>query len=190
MSARVADRGLKAVERVRGVREQDSRIGQQHALAEERAVIGRLDGYHSRLAGAGASLPTACTPRELVSLRSALGMLGDIIATTREEAATATALAADARGRWAADKARLSAVEHLLERRAERRRAEAARRTAAELDDLAAQRWLRVSTGSTDLGSASSLQEPSCNGVSTGSTSLEGTAGLGGSTDLGSGGTR
>lgn len=148
MSARTNrhDRGLKAVELVRGVREQDSRIGLQHALAEERAITGRLAGYRSRLATA--ELPATATPGELISLRSALGMLGELITTTAVDASTATTLSADARSRWTTDKARLAAVEHLLERRAQRRRAAADRRTAAELDDLAAQRWQRISTGS------------------------------------------
>jgi flagellar export protein FliJ len=142
------DRGLVAVERVRGVREQDSRSGLQLALAEERAVDRRLAGYETRLSGA--AVPSACTPGELMSLRAALGMLGELITTTREDASTARALAADARARWAADKARLAAVEHLLEKRRERRRAEAARRTAAELDDLAAQRWQRIAAEGSD----------------------------------------
>jgi flagellar export protein FliJ len=136
------DRGLKAVELVRGVREQDSRVGLQHAIAEERAITGRLTGYRNRLTTA--ELPSTTTPGELISLRAALGMLGELITTTNLEASTATALSADARSRWSSDKARLAAVEHLLQVRAERRRAAADRRTAAELDDLAAQRWQRL----------------------------------------------
>jgi len=149
-----ADRGLKAVERVRGVREQDSRIGLQAALAEERELAGRLSGHEQRLATA--ALPESCSVGELVALRTALGSLGTLITQTRMESASATALAADARSRWSADKARLAAVEHLLARRVEVRRAAAARRTATELDDLAAQRWLRtqVSTSSTTLSAS------------------------------------
>lgn len=144
------DKGLKAVELVRGVREQDSRIGLQHALAEEHAITGRLAGYRSRLATA--ELPETTTPGELISLRAALGMLGDLITTTAVDATTAATLCADARSRWTTDKARLAAVEHLLEQRAKRRQAAADRRTAAELDDIAAQRWQRLQDPSTGSG--------------------------------------
>jgi flagellar export protein FliJ len=135
------DRGPTAVRRVRDVREQDSRLGLQHALAEEAALLGRLDSYEGRLATTEPATSGSCA--ELVRQRTALGMLALLIADTRERAATSTALVSDARARWAADKSRLEAVEHLLERRAQERAAEAARRTAAELDDLAAQRWQR-----------------------------------------------
>lgn len=138
------DRGLAAVQRVREVREQDSRVGLQQALAEERALEQRLDSYHERLSHT--EIPQVATPSELVSLQVLLQMLGTTICETRAETATAVALAADARARWAADKARVAAVEHLLERRAEARRVEADRRTASTLDDLAAQGWRRAST--------------------------------------------
>jgi hypothetical protein len=136
------DRGLVAVGRVRGVREQDSRVGLQHAIAEERVLGARLAGYEHTLAAS--TVPEVLAPARLVALRSSFASLGELIGATRAEASTATALAADALARWSADKARLAAVEHLLEARAARRRALADRRTAAEADDLAAQRWQRL----------------------------------------------
>jgi flagellar export protein FliJ len=60
--------------------------------------------------------------------------------------AAARTVSASAREHWQRDKTRLSAVELLLERRAEERRAERARREARELDDVVAQRWLRRRT--------------------------------------------
>lgn len=143
MSARPhrEDRGLAAVRRVREVRETDSRIGLKLALDEEGAAGDRHAGFVGRLAAT--ELPDCTTPGELMALHRGLVVLGDALVAARSESAQATALAADARSRWAADRARLAAVELLLTRRADRRRAEAQRRESAEADDLAGQRWLR-----------------------------------------------
>ncbi|HWJ81100.1 MAG TPA: hypothetical protein VNS55_02585 [Nocardioides sp.] len=135
------DRGLAAVARVRGVREQDSRIGLRLAAADAHASEQRAEELHHRLAVA--ELPAVTTPGMLLARRTALAVLGDDGRTARVEAASAVRLTEQARVRWDADRARLAAVEHLLERRAERRRAETARRIAKDTDDLTAQRWLR-----------------------------------------------
>lgn len=76
-------------------------------------------------------------------MRTMLAGTGVLIGETRAAAATAQVVSDEARSRWGADKARLTAVEHLLERRAARRRTEAERAAAREADDLAAQRWMR-----------------------------------------------
>lgn len=136
-----ADRGLAAVVRVREVRETDSRIGLQQVLAEQAALAARLDGLTGVLTAT--AVPPVSTPGALVAQRTALASAGVLVAETRAELATAEVVAAEARARWGADKARLAAVEHLLEQRAARRRTEAARREAREADDLAAQRWAR-----------------------------------------------
>ncbi|MBM0124190.1 flagellar FliJ family protein [Pimelobacter simplex] len=135
------DRGLAAVARVREVRETDSRIGLQRVLAEEAALAGRLDSLESTIAAA--TVPDTTTAAELVAARTHLAHAGILVGETRERVATAVVVTADARSRWAADRARLAAVEHLLERRAARRRTEADRRAARDADDLAAQRWAR-----------------------------------------------
>lgn len=135
------DRGLAAVARVREVRETDSRIGLQRVLAEEAALAGRLDSLESTIAAA--TVPDTTTAAELVAARTRLAHAGILVGETRERVATAVVVTADARSRWAADRARLAAVEHLLERRAARRRTEADRRAARDADDLAAQRWAR-----------------------------------------------
>ncbi|WGX97844.1 flagellar FliJ family protein [Nocardioides sp. L-11A] len=135
------DRGLAAVARVRGVRETDSRIGLQRVLAEEAAVGARLASLTSAVATA--DVPAVTTAAALVAARTRLAHLGILVDETRAEAATAQVVTADARARWGTDRARLAAVEHLLERRAARRRTEAERRAARDADDLAAQRWAR-----------------------------------------------
>lgn len=135
------DRGLVAVRRVREVRETDSRLGMRIALEEE----ARADARHSALTErlGSADVPAISTPAALVAFRQQLLHLGTAMVDARGEADGARAIAADARARWQADRARLAAVDHLLARRAELRRTEAERRTAKEADDLATQRWLR-----------------------------------------------
>ncbi|WP_370290448.1 flagellar FliJ family protein [Nocardioides sp.] len=135
------DLGLGAVERVRSVRETDSRIGLQRVLGEESAAVARLAGIEDGLAER--RVPALTTPS---ALRGHLAELENItlhLAEARSEVRTAAIVSAEARSRWSADRARLAAVEHLLARRAETRRAEAARREAREADDLAAQAWAR-----------------------------------------------
>ena len=143
MTARVHpdDRGLAAVARVRGVRETDSRIGLQRMLMEEAEVRSRLTALETSVADA--DLPATLTTGELVARRTALAGAGVLIGETRAAVDTAEVVSAEARARWATDRSRLAAVEHLLERRAARRRTDAERRAAREADDLAAQRWQR-----------------------------------------------
>ncbi|WGY01194.1 flagellar FliJ family protein [Nocardioides sp. QY071] len=143
MSRRVhrEDRGLAAVARIREVRETDSRIGLQRVLAEEAALVGRLASLESTIASA--PVPATTTVSALVAARTHLAHAGILVGETRDRVATAEVVTADARARWGSDRARLAAVEHLLERRAARRRTEAERRAARDADDLAAQRWAR-----------------------------------------------
>lgn len=138
------DRGLAAVARVRGVREQDSRIGLRIAAADAATKDAESTRLHTQLARA--ELPATATPGQLVARRTSLALLGGDTQVARERAGAAARITAEARAHWSADRARDAAVEHLLERRAERRRTEQARRAAAEADDLAAQAWLRRRT--------------------------------------------
>lgn len=136
-----ADRGLRAVARVRGVREHDSRQGLQLAVAEQRSRHDRLEELSHRLAEAPAHLDGS--PADVLGLRMALGFLGDQVRDARTEVEHGEVLVNAAREHWEQDKAQLTAVEKLLARRAARRRAEAARAEAKENDDIAAQRWAR-----------------------------------------------
>lgn len=135
------DRGLAAVARVRSIRESDSRIGLQLVLAEEAAVIARLDELTRSIATA--TVPVETTPAALLAQRTALTNVGVLVQEARAARVTAEVISAEARSRWGADRARLAAVEHLLENRATGRRTEAAKREAREADDIAAQRWAR-----------------------------------------------
>lgn len=139
------DRGLAAVARVREVRETDSRIGLQQMLSEEATVAGRLADLETAVAAA--TVPAVSTPAALLASRTALTNAAVLIGETRTALDHAQLVTAEARVRWASDKARLSAVEHLLERRALRRRTEAARVAARDADDLAAQAWARAKDG-------------------------------------------
>lgn len=138
------DRGLAAVARVREVRETDSRIGLQQVLAEQAALTGRLTSLTGVLESAG--VEPVCSPGELLVQRTALANVGVLAGETRSTLATTEVVADEARVRWGADRARLAAVELLLERRAAGRRTERERREAREADDLAAQRWAREGT--------------------------------------------
>jgi flagellar protein FliJ len=136
-----ADRGMRAVERVRSVRERDSRLGLQEAAAERDRQQARLAALEERLR----STPTFGEggSGSFVALRDSLLSLGEAIGRARQDVAAAQRIAETSHAHWTQDKTRLSAVENLLERRAEARRAERARREARELDDIAAQLWTR-----------------------------------------------
>jgi flagellar FliJ protein len=144
MSRTVHDPGLRAVARVREVRERDSRLGLRHAADEHHARQLRadeLDGIvrlHAAAAGAeGQGLPDwAAQRRALMALASAARHAhGEVEAAARLKAA--------AHEHWQRDRAQLGAVQHLLELRAAERRAEVARAEARELDDIGGQAWLR-----------------------------------------------
>lgn len=137
------DPGLRAVERVRGVREQDSRLGLQRALrdlAEREAALARLEESIRTFGGAasGDMAQFAAIRQSLLSLRYA-------VAEARDAVGSARSVAVDAHAHWSTDKSRLGAVEGLLERRAEERAVEAGRAQAQQLDDIAGQAWLRRS---------------------------------------------
>ncbi len=135
------DRGLAAVARVREVRETDSRIGLQQVLVEQAALTSRLTSLTGALASAG--VEPVCSPGALLAQRTALANVGVLVGETRTTLATTEVVADEARARWGADRARLAAVELLLERRAAGRRTERERREARDADDLAAQAWAR-----------------------------------------------
>jgi len=136
------DAGLAAVARVRSVRESDSRIGLQTALAEQRARQARVDEVRGRIERANRF--EAGSAAEFLALRSSLEVLGDALAAAQTDRDQAATISEAALARWHADKARLEAIEMLLERRAAARQAEVARHEAHELDDIAAQRWQRA----------------------------------------------
>lgn len=139
----VHDAGLRAVSRVRSVRERDSRIGLVQALAEERALTDRLCTIHDHLG--------SLAPYGSGELGGFLERQRDVLAwshaaiETRAALESAELLTLAARERWTSDKTRLAAVETLLERRAAERRAERQRREDRALDEAAIDVWRRGS---------------------------------------------
>lgn len=137
-----ADAGLRAVARVRDVREQDSRSGLRMAndeVAEARDRLGHLeDAVRRGIPDAGTTSAATWT-----QARQALTALSTRVGTAREDLTMSSAIADAALVRWQADRARLQAVEVLLTRRADVRRADRERADARELDDLALQRHRR-----------------------------------------------
>lgn len=135
------DAGLRAVERVRGVRETDSRIGLRTAWAETREAQTRVEDLRAQLEQAS-SFGTG-SAASFLALRQSLQILGDVLIAAEDARDASQLISEMAYTRWQTDRTRLAAVQSLLERRACARRAEVARKEAAELDDIAAQRWLR-----------------------------------------------
>lgn len=154
MSARDLDRGMRAVERVRAVRERDSRIGLQQALAEREQRRARLAELTDQLASSAAWDEGDAT--SFRARRAAVLAIGAAAGAAEDQLGGAQRIADSARAHWSTDKSRLSAVESLLARRAEVRRAERAHREAVELDDIAAQLWGRAQRGGSVASSPAS----------------------------------
>ena len=134
---------MLAVRRVRGVRETDSRVGLQQAVAERRAAGSRVNDLRQRLTRAGREVDAAAaTSAFLASRASLLAMSGALREAERAWEVSGTVTDA-AQEQWRQDRARLAAIDLLLERRAAERRAEDLRREARQLDEFASQRWLR-----------------------------------------------
>ena len=140
-----ADRGMHAVARVREVRERDSRVGLQQALAEQAGREQRLADLGRQIAGAPV-LGTGSTA-SFAGVRQSLASLGPVVLEARADLESGRAITEAARAHWQRDKSRLSAVEALLEARAQERRALAARAETARLDEAATQLWLRGREG-------------------------------------------
>ena len=134
------DAGMLAVARVRAVREQDSRLGLQQAMTEQRR-------HEEFLVDLGRRLDEALrfdggTVASFLHVRAGYRALTEQITAATAELASARTITESAREHWQRDKTRLSAVELLLERRAELQR-----RESRELDDIAGQRWQRQNGG-------------------------------------------
>jgi flagellar export protein FliJ len=131
------------------VQEQASLLSFQHALIEQRDHEERLAQLNTQLRAAAAleaEILGSGAPGALLTLRMTLDQLNNSMSEARNAVASAEAQADRARSRWEHDKSELSAVEQLLERRAEERRIEADRQAARAADDQAAQAWMRQRT--------------------------------------------
>lgn len=138
------DAALTAVRRVRAVRENDSRIGLQRALAEsrERAELAQRADAQVRTAPPFEAGGVADFHAHVARLAALAGAR----VAAQHSAELAERVAAEATRRWQHDKTEVRVAELLLERRAAERAAERERRSRAELDDLAAVGWLRRTT--------------------------------------------
>lgn len=141
------DAGMRAVARVRGVREQDSRLGLRRATSDEREAVRRLEVVTTRLAETAETAPTDGDLAGFLLTRASAQAMAAEAARARDALARARTIATEAHSHWQRDKTRLSAVELLLERRAQERRAERARRELVEIDDLVSARWIRLRHG-------------------------------------------
>lgn len=135
------DSGLRAVARVRGVRELDSRLGLRHALAEESSAASRVTAIEATL---GSRVFRDGDVASFLAVQASGRALAADASRAREALATARTVTTAAQDHWQDDRTRLRAVEWLLERRAEERRQERERREVREIDDLVAARWLRI----------------------------------------------
>jgi len=144
------DAGMLAVARVRGVREQDSRVGLQQALGEQRGHERRAAGLRQQIEQAGTF--GAGSAGSFLALRASLDALGAALHAAEEQGAASRRISEAAYERWQLDRARLAAVEMLIERRASARRAEAAHREARELDEIAVQLWQRREAAAAEEG--------------------------------------
>jgi flagellar export protein FliJ len=140
---RADDAGLRAVARVRAVRETDSRVGLRTAWDEYRATQHRVDDLRHQLETASAF--GSGSAASFLALRQSLEVLGDVLIAAEDARDASRLISETAFARWQHDRTRLAAVEMLLERRTDARRAVAERAEVRELDDIAAQRWLRES---------------------------------------------
>ena len=150
------DRGLRAVARVRSVREQDSRIGLQQAVSQVRETASALVVLEEQLASGVEALGVARgSVADFRALQLGVDGLNRRVHESRSSLLAAEAVARAARDRWAADHSRLRAVETLLANRALERRREAARAEVRELDDLAGRGWLRGRRAATERARSS-----------------------------------
>ncbi len=134
--------GLAAVVRVRSVRERDSRIGLAHALSDQRAA--QVEAARIATALTTPTMPVLCSGAEFLAGRQILTGGAVVLSERQREAEVAAGVSTSARARWQDDRSALRAVELLVERRAENRRIELARREAAVSDEIATQRWARA----------------------------------------------
>jgi flagellar protein FliJ len=138
-----AEPELGGVVRVRRIRERDSRTGLTTALIEERRAAERVTHIEELLA----TMPEPATDdvASFAARRHTASALGEALTSARAELEAAHRITLAADDRWRSDRSRLAAVESLVERRAEARRAEQRRQETKELDGIAEDLWRRTS---------------------------------------------
>lgn len=138
------DRGLaamRAVARVRDLREKESRRALQHAMADQRAHAERVAYLQRYLAESSA--PALADGSAFTAHRAFLLDTGRSLTEAKQHEQVAASRSSQALTAWQADKTRVNAVEMLIERRLEEARRERQRKETTELDELASSRWSR-----------------------------------------------
>jgi flagellar biosynthesis chaperone FliJ len=125
---------MRAVLRVRGVRERDSRVQLVHALDAVRYHENEVARLQQALAMA--ARPTEGTVADFVTARQLMAGMAASVKQAEKHLETSRQAAAAAHQRWQADKAQMRAVELLLEERAARRAEERRRGEVREVDDV------------------------------------------------------
>jgi flagellar biosynthesis chaperone FliJ len=128
------DRGMKAVARVREVRERDSRIGLLQALDGVREREARLEELNRALEEAQSF--KSGTAGGFVAARAMLTSMAHEVRLAEQRLESARTVATEAHHRWQADKARLRAIRHLIQERALERVEHARRAEIREVDDI------------------------------------------------------
>jgi flagellar biosynthesis chaperone FliJ len=135
---------MRAVARVRELRERDSRLGLQQAAAEEQAQARRLLDLEARIADAARAGQGSTD--DFRRARQHLSLLGELAVGTERALASAETVTAAAMSHWQADRTRLGAVELLLDRRARDRADTDLREEHRRLDEVATLHWQRQQT--------------------------------------------
>lgn len=132
------DRALRAVLRVREVRERDGRVGVRSALTEQIEAQRRRERFEQSVPAV-----TDDAGAKFVAALQLGAVVGGRVAEARADESRASTAVDHARDHLVAARRQVQSVELLLARRAERRRAARRRQEQRELDELAAQRWNR-----------------------------------------------
>jgi flagellar FliJ protein len=128
------DRGMRAVARVREVRERDSRVGLLQAMSNVRTREEQLAAVES--AFDQAMRRSADTLDTFVISRHLLAAMAVAAREAEARLDASRTVAVEAHHRWQADKTRVRAIEHLLEERALARAEAADRAEVQETDDI------------------------------------------------------
>ena len=141
------DAGLRAVRRVRQVRERDAVVVLHEVRVARDAATLAVDDVRAALADVPALAPGQIEHAGTLATRSAWVVGGTHVLSGLVRAAeTAELDLVSARDQWTVARSRLRAIELLEERRAAERRAARARHEQLESDDLAGSRRREVSS--------------------------------------------
>lgn len=135
--------GLAAVARVRGIREQDSRLGLHAALSQEQQARSYVDMLRR---GAPAPISGLSRRTDFMAHRTQQQLRADALVQARTRLEELELVTVAAREHWRSDHVRLAAVTGLIERQEAARSLERRRRDDKTMDEIGAQLWQRRRT--------------------------------------------